>query len=74
MPYPISTAPATGLQNSNTTCALGSMSLYLGTVQGEEDFPSDVAMYMSNGGCGRMSVWPIPLDDDENYPGWDDLL
>ncbi|CAO2649301.1 Nn.00g066860.m01.CDS01 [Neocucurbitaria sp. VM-36] len=52
----------------NGTCAMGSMSLYLGTIQGQSDFPEEYALRFSNGPCGRLSVWPIPVT------GMDDSL
>ncbi|KAF1833273.1 hypothetical protein BDW02DRAFT_570255 [Decorospora gaudefroyi] len=58
-----STASPEPIQNSNATCASGSMSLYLGTIQGEEDFPSEYALAFSNGPCGRLSVWPLPVQE-----------
>jgi hypothetical protein len=54
---------ATPVQNSNGTCAAGSMSLYLGTIQGQEDFPEEYALVFSNGPCGRFSAWPVPVVD-----------
>ena len=58
---PVSTANP--VQNSNTTCGRGSLSLYLGTIQGQEDFPEQYALSFSNGPCGRLSVWPVPMGD-----------
>jgi hypothetical protein len=37
--------------------------LYLGTVQGELDFPKEYALVFSNGRCGRFSVWPVPVNE-----------
>jgi hypothetical protein len=62
-PYPISTGTAPG----GNTCAAGSMSLYLGPIRGQERFPEDVAIYVSNGPCGRFSVNPVPLGPNEMY-------
>ncbi|KAF2031360.1 hypothetical protein EK21DRAFT_99736 [Setomelanomma holmii] len=45
------------------TCPAGSLSLYLGTIEGQEDFPFEYALSFSNGRCGRFSVWPIPITD-----------
>ena len=61
VPAPVSTASP--LQNSNTTCGRGSLSLYVGTIQGQEDFPEQYALSFSNGPCGRLSVWPVPVRD-----------
>jgi len=49
------------------TCALGSLSLYLGTIRGRptREFPDRFAMYFSNGPCGRFSVSPIPVNNGE---------
>ncbi|CAE7008044.1 hypothetical protein PTTW11_01638 [Pyrenophora teres f. teres] len=56
------------VKNSNATCGRGSLSLYLGTIQGQEDFPEQYALSFSNGPCGRLSVWPVPVDDlEENW-------
>ncbi|KAH7074525.1 hypothetical protein BKA63DRAFT_315636 [Paraphoma chrysanthemicola] len=57
VPFPSSTA-------APNTCAAGSRSLYLGTIQGQEDFPYEYALSFSNGPCGRLSVWPIPIRED----------
>ena len=46
------------------TCPAGSLSLYLGTIRGQEDFPEDIALVFSNGPCGRFSISPIPVDYD----------
>jgi hypothetical protein len=55
---PISEPASTGtLSNPGSgTCSVGSMSLYLGTVQGQTDFPKDYAASFSNGPCGRLSI------------------
>lgn len=55
---PIAEAPVTGTfdQPGAGTCSAGSMSLYLGKVYGQSDFPADYAMSVSNGPCGRMSI------------------
>lgn len=55
-PYP--TASGSPIVN---TCPAGSRSLYLGTIQGQEDFPLEYALVFSNGPCGRLNVWPIPV-------------
>lgn len=46
---------------SGGSCKAGGLSLYLGTIRGQEQFPEKVAMYFSNGRCGRFSVNPVPL-------------
>lgn len=55
---PIAESPVTGTfdQPGAGTCSAGSMSLYLGKVYGQSDFPADVALSVSNGPCGRMSI------------------
>jgi hypothetical protein len=53
------------VQNSNGTCGAGSLSLYLGTIQGQEDFQEEFALVFSNGPCGRFSVWPVQVQDVE---------
>ncbi|KAF1933709.1 uncharacterized protein M421DRAFT_1082 [Didymella exigua CBS 183.55] len=55
---PIAEAPVPGTVNQPGagTCSAGSMSLYLGKVYGQSNFPADVAMSVSNGPCGRMSI------------------
>lgn len=55
---PVTETPATGTfaQPGAGTCSAGSMSLYLGRVYGQSNFPPEVALYVSNGPCGRMSV------------------
>jgi hypothetical protein len=63
---PIALVPA--VSHSNVTCGAGSMSQYVGTIQGTPDFPEQYALSFSNGPCGRMSVWPIPVDETENDP------
>lgn len=60
VPVPLST----GVVNSNGTCGLGSLSLFLGTIRGQEDFPSEFALVFSNGPCGRLNVWPIPVEEE----------
>jgi hypothetical protein len=30
---------------------------------GQNDFPKEYALSMSNGPCGRFSVWPIPVNE-----------
>lgn len=62
------TTISTGVMNSNATCGRGSLSLYLGTIQGQEDFPLKYALQFSNGQCGYLSVWPIPVDEAEDVP------
>ncbi|CBY00807.1 hypothetical protein LEMA_P019370.1 [Plenodomus lingam JN3] len=64
-PLPLSSVSAVALplQHSNSTCSAGSLSLYLGTIQGQGDFPIEFALEFSNGPCGRLSVWPIPVDE-----------
>ncbi|KAF2854187.1 hypothetical protein T440DRAFT_388657 [Plenodomus tracheiphilus IPT5] len=64
VPIPLSTNSVPAVLNSNSTCGAGSMSLYLGTIQGQEDFPIEYALAFSNGPCGRLSVWPIPVDEE----------
>ncbi|KAH9872958.1 hypothetical protein J1614_005353 [Plenodomus biglobosus] len=64
IPMPLSTGTLGPIVNSNTTCPAGSLSLYLGTIQGQIDFPIEYALEFSNGPCGRLSVWPIPVDED----------
>ncbi|OAL02683.1 hypothetical protein IQ06DRAFT_324807 [Phaeosphaeriaceae sp. SRC1lsM3a] len=54
---PLSTASPTP-----STCSTGSRGYYLGTVQGQTDFPMEYALWMSNGPCGRLSVWPVPVN------------
>jgi hypothetical protein len=39
--------------------------LFLGIIQGQEDFPEAYALVFSNGPYGRFSVWPIPVGDVE---------
>jgi hypothetical protein len=53
---PIAETPVTGTfdQPGAGTCSVGS--LYLGKVYGQSDFPANVALSVSNGPCGRMSV------------------
>ncbi|KAF3046202.1 hypothetical protein E8E11_008605 [Didymella keratinophila] len=55
---PIVEPPVTGTfdQPGAGTCSAGSMSLYLGKVYGQSEFPADVALSVSNGPCGRMVV------------------
>lgn len=38
------------------TCSIGSLSLYLGVIRGQNDFPMDYAVSFSNGPCGRLSI------------------
>ncbi|KAH6622088.1 hypothetical protein C7974DRAFT_215892 [Boeremia exigua] len=62
---PISAVPTTGTLDSPGagTCAVGSLSLYLGKVYGQVGFPPGVALWVSNGPCGRMGI-----DFDEAAP------
>lgn len=55
---PISELPRTGTneQPGAGTCSVGSMSLYLGRIYGQSAFPEGVALFASNGPCGRMSI------------------
>jgi hypothetical protein len=60
------TSPASPLSTGSApvgTCARGSRELYLGTITGQTDFPIEYALAMSNGPCGRFSVWPIPVNE-----------
>ncbi|KAI8940616.1 hypothetical protein NX059_001888 [Plenodomus lindquistii] len=66
LPLPLSTGTPSPIRNSNTTCGMGSLSTYLGTIQGQEDFPIQYALAFSNGPCGRMSVWPINVDEQRD--------
>ncbi|KAF1915688.1 hypothetical protein BDU57DRAFT_557772 [Ampelomyces quisqualis] len=62
---PTGSWPSTPLSTSSSaanTCGSGSRSLYLGTVQGQTDFPIEYALALSNGPCGRFSVWPVPVN------------
>jgi hypothetical protein len=62
---PTGTSPASPLSTGSTpvgTCAKGSRELYLGTIMGQTGFPIEYALAMSNGPCGRFSVWPIPVN------------
>lgn len=62
---PTGTSPSTPLSivsSAPSTCPSGSRSLYLGTIQGQRDFPMEYAMALSNGPCGRFSVWPVPVN------------
>ncbi|KAH7338523.1 hypothetical protein BKA66DRAFT_479721 [Pyrenochaeta sp. MPI-SDFR-AT-0127] len=69
--YPTASAVATYqpqptgsvVHHSNGTCPAGSLSLYLGAIQGQEDFPREYALAFSNGPCGYLSVWPVPVRD-----------
>ena len=66
-----SPTPTTALSPLSTSappnsCAAGSMSLYMGTIRGQEDFPEPVALFFSNGPCGRFSVSPVPVDREES--------
>ncbi|KAH5315921.1 hypothetical protein HBI08_088540 [Parastagonospora nodorum] len=65
MPMPIATgtSPSTPLSTAAPTCGKGSLSLYLGTIQGQTDFPIEYALAMSNGPCGRFTVWPVPVNE-----------
>jgi hypothetical protein len=63
---PTGTSPASPLSTGTApvgTCARGSRELYLGTITGQIDFPMEYALAMSNGPCGRFSVWPIPVNE-----------
>ncbi|KAF1851199.1 uncharacterized protein K460DRAFT_382686 [Cucurbitaria berberidis CBS 394.84] len=62
VPFPVATGGGVA-PVGNGTCAIGSLSLYLGTIQGQEDFPIEFALAFSNGPCGRLSVWPIPVTE-----------
>ncbi|KAF3042084.1 hypothetical protein E8E12_000312 [Didymella heteroderae] len=55
---PIAETPVTGTfdQPGAGTCSAGSMSLYVGKVYGQSDFPAEYALSVSNGPCGRMVV------------------
>lgn len=55
---PIVESPSTGTfaQPGAGTCPAGSLTLYLGRVYGQSSFPPEVALYFSNGPCGRMSI------------------
>jgi hypothetical protein len=60
---PTGTAPSMPpLSTSAPNTCTGSRGFYLGTVQGQTDFPMDIALWMSNGPCGRLSVWPVPVN------------
>jgi hypothetical protein len=61
------------VQNNNGTCARGSLSNYLGTILGQDDFPVEKALSFSNGPCGYLSVWPIPTGDFD-FDAFLDLL
>jgi hypothetical protein len=64
--YPLATgtSPSTPLSTAKpNTCSKGSLSQYLGTIQGQTDFPIKYALSMSNGPCGRYSVWPVPVNE-----------
>lgn len=62
---PIFGEPAVGTfdQPGSGTCSAGSMSLFLGKAYGRVGFNPRVALYISNGGCGRLGV-----DYDEVAP------
>ncbi|KAF9694929.1 hypothetical protein EKO04_006866 [Ascochyta lentis] len=55
---PISEPASTGTPSNpgSGTCSIGSLSLYLGVIRGQNFFPEDVALSFSNGPCGRMSI------------------
>jgi hypothetical protein len=68
---PTGTSPASPLSTVTKpagTCAKGSRELYLGTIMGVSDFPIEYALAMSNGPCGRFSVWPIPVNTTASNP------
>lgn len=56
MPVPEPASTGTIDNPGAGTCSIGSLSLYLGTIRGKNDFPQDVAVFFSNGPCGRMSI------------------
>ncbi|KAF2819178.1 hypothetical protein CC86DRAFT_432236 [Ophiobolus disseminans] len=57
------TSPSTPISTAGPgTCSKSSLSLHLGTIQGQLNFPKEYALVFSNGRCGRYSVWPIPMD------------
>lgn len=60
---PTATSPSGPLTTASPlpTCT-GSRGFYLGTIQGQTDFPLEYALWMSNGPCGRLSVWPVPVN------------
>ncbi|OAL51350.1 hypothetical protein IQ07DRAFT_586881 [Pyrenochaeta sp. DS3sAY3a] len=58
---PMATGGPPAVMHSNSTCSRGSMSKYVGTIEGRENFNPDYAITFSNGPCGRLDVWPIPL-------------
>ncbi|KAH7378420.1 hypothetical protein DE146DRAFT_626424 [Phaeosphaeria sp. MPI-PUGE-AT-0046c] len=60
---PTGTSPSTPLSTAPPKTCKGSRDFYLGTVQGQTDFPLDYALWMSNGPCGRLSVWPVPVNN-----------
>mgnify|MGYP004509973273 CR=1 FL=1 len=55
---PVFETPSTGTfdQPGAGTCSIGSLSLYLGRVYGQSTFPEDLALVVSNGPCGRVSL------------------
>lgn len=55
---PIVESPSTGTfaQPGAGTCPAGSLTLYLGRAYGQSSFPPELALYFSNGPCGRMSI------------------
>ncbi len=70
---PVSAEPSSGtIQNPGAgTCSAGSMSMYVGKVYGQPGFPEDVALYVSNGPCGRMSLdfdGAAPVTQEELTP------
>jgi hypothetical protein len=52
---------------------MGSMTTFLGTAYGSESFPEEKAIIFSNGPCGRLVPWMIPVEDfntnDPTTPG-----
>lgn len=66
---PISDPASTGTpsQPGSGTCSMGSLSLYVGVIRGQNYFPEDVALSFSNGPCGRMSVdfEPVTLENND---------
>ncbi|KAJ4348984.1 hypothetical protein N0V95_004981 [Ascochyta clinopodiicola] len=65
---PISEPASTGTPSNpgSGTCSMGSLSLYLGVVRGQNDFPEDVALVVSNGPCGRLSIDFEPVTPETN--------
>jgi hypothetical protein len=59
---PISEPPAPGTfdQPGAGTCSAGSLSLWWGTAYGSPEFPTNYAVSVSNGPCGRMTIGFMP--------------